>query len=79
MEKLLRRFTAKTDRGEIHEIFEYQDFVTTRTRGGSDETPGLKRYALSNGETVNHIEKGVYEMLSPFGNVRLTSDDSSAT
>ena len=59
----IRSFTAKSDGGEVFHIDQYQHFISIRTRGGFTEAPGISEMFTSDGESVNLIEKGVYEIV----------------
>jgi len=71
-------FNAKADDGTLYTIYVYQDFPETRTGSGSSSAPRLKMVRTASGENVNVVAKGRYEVVRPFGNLRLTSDDPQA-
>lgn len=74
MEKLLRAFVATSADGTTYRICEYQEFEKV----AGTYVPGWKDLRTADGEEVSRISTGVYDLILPMGNVRLTSDDPTA-
>ena len=70
-------FTAKSEDGREFTIYQFTDLVDTGTRGDPNAAvEGLKDLVTSEGDSVNRIEKGKYEIVQQ--GLRLTSDDADA-
>lgn len=77
MEKLTQTFEAKTPTGKSVTLFQYQEFISTRTLSGdAGPLPGLKRLTTTEGYHVNRIDKGVYEIVET--GERLHTNDPKA-
>jgi hypothetical protein len=64
MERKTNEFRARSDDGQEYLIYEYTNFIDVGTLDKPNEfIKGLKRLCL-NGEDVNFIEEGVYEIVS---------------
>lgn len=71
-ERLLRTHIVQGEDCRDVELFEFQEFITIRHRGGSEELPGMKRLATAEGWSVNVMGDGCYEVAQT--EERLTSD-----
>lgn len=70
---------AKASDGTRYRLRVYQPIVATEMMDGSvDKIPGVPRIVTPNGEHVNRIEKGVYEVLTNRGVMRVTTADPKA-
>lgn len=79
MKKHTNTFNAVSDEGVTYVIHEYTEFVDAGSFGDPNRTvEGLKELRTSNHEAVNRIKKGKYVILSPFGEIAVTSDDQNA-
>ena len=76
--KHIGTFTACDAEGKEYTVFVYQDFIISRGLSGTSRTPGMKSMRTDDGEAVNFIEKGKYEVLTVFGMIPITSDDPNA-
>ena len=79
MKKLTKTFNAISDDGQKFTIYEFTKYLNA----GSFENPnktieGTKELRTSDNEAVNRLEKGKYEILNPFGNIKVTSNDPNA-
>ena len=61
----------------IH-ILTYTVSVGNRTDPNAEREGMTSSLRTSEGQAVNRLKKGEYEMLHPVSNVRLTSDDPNA-
>jgi len=71
-------FSAVAKDGTEFEISEFQTFIECKTFDGTEWVAGMKQLRTSDGESVNRIEKGKYEVLQVFGLIAVTSDDPNA-
>ena len=77
MEELIQEFTATDEDGNEYPLLVYQEFVPVRSRKSpSASIPGLKRITTEEGESVNCLEKGKYEIVVT--GVLLESSDPAA-
>lgn len=74
--KQIGTFTARSADGDEYTINVFQDFIVAATRGGSQDVPGIKSLRTDNGQHVNWIEKGKYELVD--SGLELLSDDPNA-
>jgi hypothetical protein len=63
------RFLAVASDGSSHEIIEFTQYIDVSSRGGHGEAPGLKSYRLANGDSVNAVGDGEFEVV--FGGLKL--------
>jgi hypothetical protein len=75
--KTTATFTAHSKDGTEYTIVEYTDFVEICTRGGCVAQPATRRLRTSQGEQVNPVEKGKYQVVGPVA-IDLFSDDPNA-
>jgi hypothetical protein len=63
-EELTGEFTAKTASGEAYRVYEFTTFLdsTTLSDTKTQWTPGVKAYRLRNGDHVNPVDGGLYEI-----------------
>lgn len=61
-----------------YRVFVFQDFIVSCTRGGTSRMPRLKSMRIEDGQAVNYIDQGNYEIVGAFGTIPITSDDSNA-
>ena len=77
MEELTQEFTATDEDGTEHRLLVYQQFIPA---GSFDDPsaviPGLRRIVTEDGESVNRVRKGEYEIVQT--GVRLRSSDPDA-
>ena len=73
-------FVARDEDGREYTIHILTYTVNVGNRSGPNaEREGMtSSLRTSDGQPVNRLEKGKYEMLHPIRNVRLTSDDPNA-
>ena len=73
-------FSAVANDGKEYTVYELTEIlgVSGGMRGRDTEVEGFKSLKTSNGEHVNRLEKGKYEIVSAFGNIPLTSDAPKA-
>lgn len=77
MEKLTLTFTAQSEDGREFTIHQFINFIEAGTMDDPNAVvEGLKRLVTSEGDSVNRIEKGKYEIVQ--GGIVLTSDDPEA-
>ena len=77
MEELTQEFTATDEEGTEYRLLLYQDFVPAHTFDNpSAVVPGLTRILTEDGESVNRVKKGEYEIVQT--GVRLRSSDPDA-
>jgi hypothetical protein len=69
-------FDAVDNAGNLHTIRILTEFIELRTRAGTQELAGIRRLKTSDGQNVNRIEKGEYE-IATLG-IALTSSDPRA-
>lgn len=76
--KLIQTITAIGESaGKTYTLHVYQNYVREGTRENPDRPiPTTKVLQLSNGQSVNYREKGVYQIVDT--GERLTSDDPNA-
>jgi len=73
-----RTFEAKDDLGRSYLICEFTDFCDTTTMNeGPSYIPGLRRLQASDGQPINYISKGHYQLVG-VPNIDLTSNDPNA-
>lgn len=72
----LGSFLAIGDDGKSYTIQIFEERIDVSSNDGPASIGGLKRLYTSNGEEVNRIEKGEYEILKT--GVMLLSSDSNA-
>jgi hypothetical protein len=75
--KRIGSFTAESADGQQYKIHVFQDFHDVRTRGGTSQLEGHKTLKTTDGEHVNRIDKGHYEIVG-ISNIPLTSNDPKA-
>lgn len=74
------RFGAIDSNGAHHAIVAFQDFLdVSNVDTGEEEIAGIKSYRTIKGERVQWVSKGVYDLPTPVGMIRLTSADPKAT
>ena len=78
MTKHIGTFVATSESGTEFTINVFQRYADAKTRGGTESLPGLRFLETDDGYKVNRVETGVYEVLSPGGLLRVTSDDPDA-
>jgi len=79
IKKHTKTFNAYSDDDKRFIIYEYTEFENA----GSFDNPnamleGLKELKTSDGNAVNRIEKGRYQIITPFGEIIVTLDSSDA-
>jgi hypothetical protein len=63
MSKIIQRFSATDDHGRRYRLLVWQEYVSTATRSDpSHLSPSMKYITTEDGESVNRLEKGQYEM-----------------
>jgi len=75
--KRIGSFIAESGDGQEFTILVFQDFHEVRTRGGTTELEGHKTLKTTDGEHVNRIDKGHYEIVG-IASIPLTSSDPKA-
>lgn len=64
MEEKHQEFMAVDEAGAQHRLLVYQDYVPVATRANpSAVAPGMKRIVTENGESVNRVKKGEYQVV----------------
>ena len=64
MERLMQQFEATDEQGTTRRLMVYQDFVDAATMGNPNvEVPGLKRIVTEDGQNVNRLETGKYQIV----------------
>lgn len=76
--KHIGTFRAHDADGKEYRILVFQDFIIARSRAGTSRVPGMKSLKSADGDRVNFIEKGKYEIVTVFGMLPVTSDDPNA-
>lgn len=79
MEKHTRHtgtFDAQDEQGHTHTIYVYTEFHQAETFGHSEEVEGLKEFTLANGQHVNHLGKGEYEIVETGQKLKSKSPDA---
>lgn len=74
------QFDAIDENGEVYTIVMFRTFTTTYLMSGEpQQTSSLGSMVTTDGENVNFISAGVYEVLGRFGTkIRVTSSDPKA-
>lgn len=70
-------FVATDESGNEWTILVYQEFHATRTRTGTQWLEGQKYLETAEGDHVNRIEQGKYEIID-VETITVTSDDPEA-
>lgn len=74
MEEPHQKFTAFDEDGKEYRLRSYQGYASAATRANpSAVAPGLKRIVTEDGESVNRVKKGEYEIVAT-GVILFTSD-----
>ena len=68
--ELVSSFEAQAEDGQSFTIHYYVDKLETRS--GTSVVDGLKRLRTADGNTVNRVSQGVYEIVQ-LGNLKVTS------
>lgn len=68
----IRRFTANDERGKRYTLVAYQEFAPSRR--GDTQIPTVQSLRTSEGNYVNRLAKGFYELFY-YGRIPLVSDD----
>lgn len=77
MEKHTLTFSAKSGDGQEFTIYEFTQLLDVGTFGNPDAViEGLKRLETSEGQSVNRLEKGKYEIVAL--SLIIISDDKNA-
>ncbi len=64
MEKEISRVEARADNGTTYTVIEYQKIIETRLLSGQmSRASGTKRFALSNGGSVNYRDPETFEIV----------------
>lgn len=75
-------FVAKTAEGDSVTIHVYQEYINTRSRGGSSRIAGHKFLQTDAGDDVSRESKGHYTIIGSaafnFVNVAVTTDAENA-
>ena len=56
-------FNVEDAQGRVYTIVEYTDFIQAETFGRSEEVEGLKELRLSNGQHVNLLSEGEFQIV----------------
>ena len=56
-------FDGTTDEGETVTIHVYQEFITSRSRGGTTRLPGMLSMRTDDGQAVNKVSDGQYNIV----------------
>jgi hypothetical protein len=78
MEKLLAEFPAKGDDGKNYIICQFVDVITASSHDQDQEIQGRKWLQTKDGNPVNYIKKGTYQMFVGGTDVILRSDAPNA-
>jgi len=63
-EEVIGKFKAVDDEtGDVHRVFVYQNFIEHKTKGGTQDVPGQKRFATSTGLSLNRIDRETFEIV----------------
>jgi hypothetical protein len=57
------KFNAYDDNGEVYTIFIYTNFIAVNSRRGNATLPGKKQLLTEDGENVNWLAKGQYQIV----------------
>ncbi|MEE9448853.1 MAG: hypothetical protein V3V72_02290 [Ignavibacteriaceae bacterium] len=77
MEEITKTFKAFSEDGQEFIIHEYTNFIKSGTFENPNRvTPGMKELRTSNGDKVNRLDKGKYEIVSTA--LVVTSDSPDA-
>lgn len=71
-------FIGREEDGSEHTILEFTTYLEGRTGSGPYRVEGLKELRTKDGDAVNRIEEGKYEIVGGFQDIPLTSDDPRA-
>jgi hypothetical protein len=71
-------FRAHDAQGNEQMIFVYTDFIDAGGLDGSAVIPGMKSLQTHDGQSVNRIDQGKYQVMGGMMPIDLTSDDPSA-
>jgi len=71
-------FTAHSEDGQEFTVFIFTDYHEGRTSSGPHRVEGLKEMRTSDGEHVNWIEKGKYQVIIGVETLAIFSDDPNA-
>jgi hypothetical protein len=71
----IQRFTATDDAGKPYTLVAYQEFAPARR--GDPLVPTKKSLRTTEGDPINRLTKGLYQLLL-YGRVTLTSSDPNA-
>ena len=79
MDELLHTIDARTENGRLYRLRVYRAWVRTESVDGVREREtGVIRILGPAGESVDHVGKGMYDVLTNEGIVRVTSPESDA-
>lgn len=79
MKKLIKEFSAYSEKGEKFNIIVYKNFIDTSDKDSfhlGESLPGIMEFWTSYGQIVNRIEKGRYQIVD--SGIYLISDDPNA-
>lgn len=71
-----KRFEASDANGNSFTIIEFTEFIEVSTRGGTQTVAGKKSLRTTDGQPVNRLAKGKYQL--PLLGLDLHSDDPDA-
>jgi hypothetical protein len=69
-------FVAHDDKGRPYTIHIYTDFIDVSSREGSGEIEGLKELQTANGNHVNRIKQGEYQVVATGVILKSSSPDA---
>ena len=81
MIKQIGSFIAKDSTGKRYHIYAFADFAESQSSPGSVSLPGIPWLQTSDGNRVEHLNKGHYKIhgIPPIvPDIELTSDDPNA-
>ncbi|HUU84581.1 MAG TPA: hypothetical protein VM243_13870 [Phycisphaerae bacterium] len=77
MEEQSQEFMAVDETGTEHRLLVYRDYVSAATRANpSGMAPGLKRIVTQEGERVNRLKKGAYQIVATGAILRSCDPDA---
>lgn len=61
-QKETKRFEVRDGSGRSFTIIEFTEFTEVSTRGGTQTVEGMKTFKTTDGQRVNRIAKGKYQL-----------------